>query len=150
MTVGGGYGYAGRISFGKNGGRWNVNFGFGYGLGLMGSFTPQDTGRSYASSGNSAYLGVEMSADVKIGGLDVGLGNSIGTEADSCNKAEFTDGLFGTARIPGTLLNVGGVLNGTFRSNLSGKIGASPQPVSIGVGGMAFAGITGGWSWDAN
>jgi hypothetical protein len=152
VTIGGGYGYAGRITFGKNQGRWNIGFGFGYGLGLMGSFSPEDVDPGYASRGLAANIGVELSGEAKVLGLDISGGLRGVTEADECNNVEMRVGGFGTARIPGTIVNVGGSADLVGRGNLNRGIAEyfgelQRSPVEIGLGGMVFGGVTGGIAW---
>ena len=152
VTIGGGYGYAGRITFGKNQGRWNIGFGFGYGVGLMGSFSPEDIDPSYASRDLSVNIGVEVSGETKLLGLDISGGLGGVTEADKCNNVETRIGGFGAMRIPGTIVNVGGSADVVGRGDLDcgtaeyfGELQRSP--IEIGVGGMVFGGVTGGIAW---
>jgi len=67
FTFGGAIGLGGRITFGKNNGRWNVGFAFGYGLGGMVEITPSTIENSSASEGDSLNIGIEVSGSAKVG-----------------------------------------------------------------------------------
>ena len=152
VTLGAGYGYAGRVSFGRNQGRWNVRFGFGYGLGLLFSFSPEDIDPQYASHRVAAHIGVEISAAATIEGLHVSGGLQGRIQADQSNRIDTRVGGFGSLRIPGSPVDVGGSAAVVARTDLNQMSGRYLQelrrtPVEIGFGGMVFGGFTGGISW---
>ena len=154
ITLGFGYGYAGRITFGHNSNRWNIGFGFGYGIGATVSGTSQNIEPGYASQGVALNIGIEASGQAKVFGLvDVSGGLRVFSEADGCDNIETRGGVFGSVRIPGTIVNVGGTVDVVSRGNLEygtaeyiiGDV--QPKPVETGLGGMAFVGVTGGVNW---
>ena len=154
VTIGGGYGYAGRITFGKNNGRWNIGGGFGFGIGLMGEFTAEDRAPAFASEGNAVNIGVEVSGSAKLWTLlDVSGGLRGRAEADECQNVETRVGAIGGLKLPGTIVNVHGSADLVFQANTTQATfdafpELSPKPVSFGFGGMVFGGVTGGVSWE--
>ena len=68
ITVAGGVGYAGRLTFGSNSGRTNLGFAFGYGVGLMAEVIFDDDPVSFTSHGFAANIGLEASGVAKLGG----------------------------------------------------------------------------------
>lgn len=155
FTIGAGLGFAGRISFGKNNGRWNIKFGLGYGIGLSGSFAPEDADPQFASDGLAARIGLEVSGEARVWGLDLSGGLQAHTASDECGNVENRLGGFGSVRVPGTTVKVGGPADVVIRGNLNrGSIDAFGEvqraPVTIGLGGMVFGGVTGGVAWDGS
>ena len=153
ITIGGGYGYAGRITVGRNEGRWNLDFGFGYGIGGILYFSPEDVEPGYASSGPSTNIGIEVSGRAKhplLGGVAGGL--RVKSEADICYNLENRAGVFGKIGVPGTNVYGGGYVDAIVRGNLDrgtfeGDIEPGRLPFTVGFGGMAFGGVTGGIAW---
>ena len=151
VTLGVGFGYAARLSFGKNNGRWSVGFDVGYGIGAMASFTPE-TEKDKATGGLTAAFGVEISGGAKISGLDVGFGVRGITTSDALNNLETRVGIMGAATLPGTIINIGRGGDIVALGNLTDNtfeiyFEESPTPVELGVGGMIFGGVTMGISW---
>ena len=153
VTIGGGYGYAGRVTFGKNNGRWNIGGGFGYGIGLMGEFTPEDSAPAFASEGKAPNIGVEVSGGAKLWNfLDLSAGYRARAEADGCDNVETRIGAIDGLTLPGYIINVNGSADVVFQGNTSQVTfeafpELSSEPVSFGLGVMVFAGGTGGFSW---
>jgi hypothetical protein len=152
VTLGGGYGLAGRITFGKNDGRWNVGGAFGYGIGAMADFTPEDSASTFDSDCDSANLGVEVSGGVKLLGTDVGAGVRARVEANEAGSSEVRAGLIGGATVPGSYINASGSADVVLRKDADcdsvdayGEV--TSGPVSYGAGGMIFGGVTGGYEW---
>ncbi len=155
VTIGGAYGYGGRVTFGKNNGRWNVGGAVGYGLGAMAEFTPGNSAPAFASQGRASYVGVEVSGGAKVlNALDVSGGLRVRMDADDATNMEGRGGLIGSLTIPGTIINANGsadvVVQGNISQRTSGSfLEASREPTSFGVGAMIFGGITGGTSWES-
>jgi len=155
VTIGGAYGYGGRVTFGKNNGQWNVGGAVGYGLGAMIDYSPKDSAPEFASQGNASHIGIEVSGGAKVlNALDVSFGLREKITGDDNSNVEARGGLIGSLTIPGTTLNINGSADVVVRGNIAQRnievfFEATPEPASIGFGGMIFGGITGGTSWQS-
>jgi RHS repeat-associated protein len=153
FTFGGAFGLGGRITFGQNNGRWNVGFAFGYGIGAMVEFTPDDIDSGSATEGLSANIGGEVSGSAKVYSTNVSGGLRFTTQADSSDNIRTRTGLIGGLTAPGTeVLNLSGSLDIVTQGNINrGTFNIFPERVinkpSYGLGAMAFGGVTGGVEW---
>jgi hypothetical protein len=155
VTIGGAYGYGGRVTFGKNNGQWNVGGAVGYGLGAMIDYSPGNSAPSFASQGKVSHIGVEVSGGAKfLNAVDVSGGLRVQVEADDATNIEGRGGLIGSLTLPGTIINANGSADVVVQGNISQRtsaafLEASREPTSVGVGAMVFGGITGGTSWQS-
>ncbi len=155
FTLEGGYVFGGRITFGKNYGRWNIRGAFGYGLGLRVGYTRGDIRPGYASNGFAGNFGVEASGRATVSGLNTGFGLRGRSQIDARWNVETRGGLIGGLRIPKTPINLKGSTDVIFRGNIPqgsydwNEFKVTPDPIEYGGGGMAFTGITFGVEWDA-
>ncbi len=153
FTTGGAFGLGGRITFGRNNGRWNIGFAFGYGLGAMVEFTPDDIDSGSASEGFSADVGAEVSGQAKIYNVGVAGGLRGRSVADIAGNMETRIGVIGGFGVPHVeAINLSGSGDIVVQGNTSGSdFGIFPEltknPVSYGLGGMVFGGVTGGIEW---
>ena len=154
FTIGGAYGLGGRITFGKNYGRWNIGGAFGYGYGAIVNFTPKDIKPGFASRGTSLNVGFEGSGKIRIYSVAVAAGLRGRVEADSSSNIETRTGVIGGVTIPVTqVMNLSGSANVVTQGNLDKATfdifpGLTKDPISYGLGGMAFGGVTVGAAWD--
>jgi RHS repeat-associated protein len=155
VTIGGAYGYGGRVTFGKNNGQWNVGGAVGYGLGAMIDYSPGNSSPSFASQGRASNIGIEVSGGAKfLNVVDVSGGLRVQVEADAASNVEGRGGLIGSLTLPGTTINANGSAGVVVQGNISQRtssafLEASREPASVGFGGMVFGGITGGFSWQS-
>ena len=155
ITIGGGWGIAGYVTFGKNDEHWNLGGGIGFGLGLGGSYNPDKsdpntpTASGNYNNGSAPSLGLKAQGAIGITKLaQATMGLSSMLKGDKKNSAWSTNlsggasifGLGGGGSITPELnrKNCDGEWSGHFSSKLDG---------SIGYGAYGFAGIGGGYTW---
>ncbi len=155
FTIGGGWGIAGYITFGKNNGHWNAGGGLGLGIGFGGNYDPDDNDPNtpQASScgennGRAASLGLKAQGAIGItkqAQATIGLSSML--KGDNQNAAWATT-YSGGASILGS--SGGGSITGEINRSNGGQWSGQFTPKldgSIGYGGYGFAGIGGGYTW---
>lgn len=155
LTIGGGWGLAGYVTFGNNNGHWNLGGGLGLGAGFAGNWDPANSdpntplASGNSNNGDAASLGLKAHGAFGLtGAAQATMGLSVMAKADNRNAAGSTT-LSGGASIFG--LGGGGSITGEANwDNCDKKLTGLISPKldgSIGVGGFAFAGLSGGYTW---
>jgi RHS repeat-associated protein len=158
VSVGGGYGIAGKLTFGRNNGQWNFGGGAGFGLGFFADFTPSNSDPNAVpgaksnpcSSSPSFGYGVDISGQVSLDDVGVGGGFGVGSK--------FTQGYSGvSAYASGGLQYLYGSLGGTGSFGITGDWDSGEYSSQsgfdfnmgngAGTGAFGFAGFSGGYTF---
>jgi len=152
VRIGGAAGLGGRITFGKNYGRWHIGISIGYGLGGEIKFIPSNIEPSFASKGLAGNVELEASGSLRVWTGSVGGGIRGRTEHDWYGNMETRVGLIGGVSGPKGTINMTGSLDTLYqmsgdRNYIYLDFDKTRNPVEYGLGGMGFAGVTGGVTW---
>jgi len=128
LTVTVGWGPAGQLTFGQNGGQWNVGVHVGAGIGASINWNPEDTG----CKTRGFNPGVTSQADVKVGNVAVGLNSNVTMRG---NSSSVDVPALGIPSIPDGPVATTDVLDPTR------------SPNGVGYGGVLFVGTGGQVYW---
>jgi RHS repeat-associated protein len=157
ITIGGGWGIAGEISFGYNSGRANISGTIGVGGGLAGSFNPNDSGPS-GMQGPSTTEGLIAKGDLDLGFVSLNGEAGVTTESDGCHhfhdKAYLQGGANLNAVEPGyppfggVSGEIGVQQSGTDNGGISSRgTYAQSNGINYSAGALVLAGAKVGVSW---
>ena len=76
----------------------------------------------------------------------------LSAKADEGDNVEARTGFEGSVTIPGTPIDLGGSLESVYRyedGSHKVKLDFNRKPVEVGIGAMAFAGVTSKFEWDS-
>jgi hypothetical protein len=157
VTIGGGWGIAGEISFGYNSGRANISGTIGVGGGLAGSFNPNDSGPSNMQ-GPSTTEGLVAKGDLDLGFVSLNGEAGVTTESDGCHHFHDKAYLVGGANLNavepgyppfgGWSGEIGVQQSGTDNGGIQSRgTYAQSNGVNYSAGVLALAGAKVGVSW---
>jgi len=156
FQVGGGYGIAGYITFGRNSGHWNFGGGVGAGIGLGFNYNPDNSDPNRpitsdpCSNGDASSFGLNAFGFVRITKIiEATAGMSLMAKGDNLNAA-LSATVSGGAQAFSSL-GGGGSLTGELNIN-SASGNTSPEFAgkldgSVGLGAFGFYGVAGGYTW---
>ncbi len=157
VTIGGGWGIAGEISFGYNSGRANISGTIGVGGGLAGSYNPNDSGPSNMQ-GPSTTEGLVAKGDLDLGFVSLNGEAGVTTESDGCHHFHDKAYLVGGANLNavepgyppfgGWSGEIGVQQSGTDNGGIQSRgTYAQSNGVNYSAGVLALAGAKVGVSW---
>jgi RHS repeat-associated protein len=152
VTLGFAYGVGGRITIGRNYGRWNVDIALGAGAGGVFKYVPASVEPGPRSEGLRVSNGVELSADLLIRDVEVGVSDTLQLVGDSKANIGVHGELAGAVTVPGTPIELSGSVTAAMGGNVEEgtfytEPGAKLNPPAVGGGAMVFAGWKGGFAW---
>jgi RHS repeat-associated protein len=159
LTLGAGYGFAAKVTFGYNEGKANFGGSLGYGIGLLGEYSdankdPNKPSNADDCSKNNASIGLGISGSLGLGPFaSMGAGLSSTTRLDSEGNVTNSTTLNGSLTLKGggsLKANLGGSVSSNIHGNSDGSYSGSitgSRSSTMRIGGMAFGGVSAGGSW---
>ena len=159
VTLGAGYGFAAKLTFGFNEGKANFGGSLGYGIGLLGEYSdankdPNKPSNADDCSKNYASIGLGISGSLGLGPFaSMGAGLSSTTRLDSEGNVTNSTTLNGSLTLKGSgplKANLGGSVSSNIHGNSDGSYSGSitgSRSSMMRIGGMAFGGVSAGGSW---